>query len=98
MSSLLLDAQQITRRHGARTVLSAVVIRVADDARIGVIGPNGSGKSTLLRILAALERPDAGAVRCHATVGYLPQVAESATGGSKTVRETLVDHLGIAWA
>jgi ATPase subunit of ABC transporter with duplicated ATPase domains len=61
MSSLLLDAQQITRRHGARTVLSAVDIRVADDARIGLIGPNGSGKSTLLRILAAIE-PHAAAL------------------------------------
>jgi len=28
-----------------------------------VLGPNGSGKSTLLRVVAAVERPDAGRVR-----------------------------------
>jgi len=32
---------------------------------LAVIGPNGGGKSTLLRVLALLERPDAGAVRFH---------------------------------
>ena len=29
----------------------------------GLVGPAGAGKSTLLRILAALQRPDAGSVR-----------------------------------
>jgi ABC-type multidrug transport system ATPase subunit len=28
-----------------------------------LLGPNGSGKSTLFRILALLEKPDAGAVQ-----------------------------------
>ncbi|MCK5246392.1 ATP-binding cassette domain-containing protein, partial [Candidatus Bipolaricaulota bacterium] len=29
---------------------------------LGVIGPNGGGKTTLLRLMAALERPDEGAI------------------------------------
>ena len=65
MSSLLLNAQQITRRHGAHTVLDHVDIRIADDTRIGLVGPNGSGKSTLLRILAGLQPSDDETVRHH---------------------------------
>jgi ABC-type multidrug transport system ATPase subunit len=56
---------------------------------VGLLGPNGAGKSTLLRVLATLQRPDAGRVtftaddadivvlaapqRLRATLGYLPQ-------------------------
>ena len=69
MSTTLLEAAAITKRYGARTVLDAIDLRVGAGTRIGLIGPNGSGKSTLLRILAGLEPPDAGDVRCHGLVG-----------------------------
>src|SRR4051812_49516176 len=80
MPSTLLDARQIARHHGARTILDSVDVRVDAGSRLALIGPNGSGKSTLLRILAGLERPDAGTVRAYGTVGYLPQLASEATG------------------
>src|SRR5439155_22827586 len=35
---------------------------VATGSRTGLLGPSGSGKSTLLRVIAGLERPDAGSV------------------------------------
>ena len=77
MPSTLLEARQITRQFGARTVLDAVDLRVDAGSRIGLIGPNGSGKSTLLRILAGREAPDTGIVRRFVTVGYLPQLADA---------------------
>ena len=36
-------------------------------------GPNGAGKSTLLRIIAGLERADAGSATADGAIGYVPQ-------------------------
>jgi ATPase subunit of ABC transporter with duplicated ATPase domains len=92
--SALLDARGIARRHGGRSLLDDVDLRVDAGSRIGLIGPNGAGKSTLLRILAGEERPDAGVVRRHGTVAHLPQLADA--GGAATVRETILERIGVA--
>jgi ATPase subunit of ABC transporter with duplicated ATPase domains len=73
--SILLDARDVVRHHGPRTVLAGVDVRVHTTSKIGLIGPNGSGKTTLLRVLAGLEIPDGGHVARHGTVGHLPQLA-----------------------
>jgi ATPase subunit of ABC transporter with duplicated ATPase domains len=100
MPSTLLDARSIARHHGARTILDSVDVRVDAGSRLALIGPNGSGKSTLLRILAGLERPDAGTVRAYGTVGYLPQMASESeatgAGGPATVRGTILERIGVA--
>ncbi|MDW5593992.1 ATP-binding cassette domain-containing protein [Conexibacter stalactiti] len=98
MSSALLDAHQITRRHGARTVLDSIDLRVDAHSRIALVGPNGAGKSTLLRILAGLEQPDSGRVRATGTVGYLPQLASEPGEERATVRETILERIGVAGA
>jgi molybdopterin-binding protein len=46
---------------GAR-VLSVDEVEVRGGEILAVLGPNGAGKSTLLRVLAGLQRPDAGSV------------------------------------
>ncbi|HEY4277315.1 MAG TPA: ATP-binding cassette domain-containing protein [Conexibacter sp.] len=81
MSSALLDARNIVRRHGERTVLDEVNVRVDAGSRIALVGANGAGKSTLLRILAGVEEADGGIVARHGTVGYLPQMALEASPG-----------------
>jgi ATPase subunit of ABC transporter with duplicated ATPase domains len=93
MPSTLIDARGIVRRHGARAVLDSVDLRVHSGSRIGLIGPNGSGKSTLLRVLAGVEPHDGGRVVRRGVVGWLPQLAGS--GGTATVRETILERIGV---
>lgn len=52
----------VTFTQGGRShrALAGADFAVAPGAATGVIGPSGSGKTTLLRVLAGLQRPDAG--------------------------------------
>jgi sulfate/thiosulfate transport system ATP-binding protein len=51
-----------TRRFGDFTALDAVSVEIPSGSLTALLGPSGSGKSTLLRVIAGLERPDAGTV------------------------------------
>ena len=59
MSILVRNA---TRRFGDFTALDDVSVEIPSGSLTALLGPNGSGKSTLLRVIAGLERPDAGRV------------------------------------
>jgi ATPase subunit of ABC transporter with duplicated ATPase domains len=93
----LLEATNVSVRHGTRAVLEDVSLRVDAGSRIGLIGPNGSGKTTLLRVLAGLMAPDSGSVRRAGTVGYLPQLAQP-EGDDPGVRALLLERVGVAGA
>ncbi|MFC5721123.1 ABC transporter ATP-binding protein [Streptomyces gamaensis] len=58
----LLSLENVTVRFGGRTALDGVDLEVAEHERVCVLGPSGSGKSTLLRVVAGLQRVDAGRV------------------------------------
>jgi sulfate transport system ATP-binding protein len=51
-----------TRRFGDFTALDDVSVEIPSGSLTALLGPSGSGKSTLLRVIAGLERPDAGTV------------------------------------
>jgi sulfate/thiosulfate transport system ATP-binding protein len=51
-----------TRRFGDFTALDDVSVEIPSGSLTALLGPSGSGKSTLLRVIAGLERPDAGSV------------------------------------
>jgi sulfate/thiosulfate transport system ATP-binding protein len=55
-------ADEITKQFGSFTALHDVSIDVERGSLTALLGPSGSGKSTLLRVIAGLERPDAGRV------------------------------------
>jgi len=57
-----LAVEGVTVRFGGRSALAAVDLAVAAGEVLAVVGPSGAGKSTLLRVVAGLERLDAGRV------------------------------------
>jgi sulfate/thiosulfate transport system ATP-binding protein len=58
----MIKVSSVTKRFGAFLALDDVSIDVPDGSLTALLGPSGSGKSTLLRVIAGLERPDAGGV------------------------------------
>jgi sulfate transport system ATP-binding protein len=57
-----IEIRHVTKRFGSFLALDDISLEIPDGSLTAVLGPSGSGKSTLLRIVAGLERPDAGEV------------------------------------
>jgi len=92
-----LIARDIHKAHGAATILAGVSVTVAPGDVLGVVGPNGAGKSTLLRLLAGVDKPDAGDVRLTTgTAGYLPQEPDRRAG--ERLQDYLARRTGVAAA
>src|SRR5262249_8306791 len=56
----MIEAENLTKRLGGRTVVDDVSFRVEPGTVTGFLGPNGAGKTTTLRMLAGLSTPDTG--------------------------------------
>jgi ABC-2 type transport system ATP-binding protein len=55
-----IQAEDLTKRFGARTVVDRVCFAVQPGEIFGFLGPNGAGKTTTIGMLLGLVRPDAG--------------------------------------
>ena len=58
----MLELKNICKRYGPRVLADGVNLRVAPGEIVALLGASGSGKSSLLKIIAGLEKPDAGSV------------------------------------
>jgi sulfate transport system ATP-binding protein len=67
--------REISKSFGDFAALRDVSLEVPTGSLTALLGPSGSGKSTLLRVVAGLERPDAGEVLIAAedVTGEAPQ-------------------------
>ncbi|MDX1689776.1 MAG: ABC transporter ATP-binding protein [Acidimicrobiia bacterium] len=59
----MLVVHDVTVRFPEGAALADIGLEVPGGETLAVLGPSGSGKTTLLRVVAGLQRPDAGAVR-----------------------------------
>jgi iron(III) transport system ATP-binding protein len=64
----------VTKRFGSVLAVDAVDLEVARGEFVALLGPSGCGKTTLLRIVAGLERPDAGIVEVDGAIVDGPAV------------------------
>ncbi|WP_149587967.1 ABC transporter ATP-binding protein [Tabrizicola flagellatus] len=53
----------LSKSYGATRALKDVTMTIPDGAFVVLLGPTGAGKTTTLRLIAGLDRPDAGDVR-----------------------------------
>ena len=65
---LVIDAEDIHKSYGERTIIDNLSTRILRGDRVGIIGPNGAGKTTLLNILTGIDTPDEGRVKIGQTV------------------------------
>ncbi len=80
-----LEVQGIKKSYGKKNVLKNINLKAKSGECTGIIGANGCGKSTLLRIIAGVERAEAGEIlidgklvkrssaQLRELVGYIPQ-------------------------
>jgi ATPase subunit of ABC transporter with duplicated ATPase domains len=94
-TSAFIDVEQVSKRYRNQRVLSNVTLRLGPRQKGALVGSNGVGKSTLLRLIAGVERPNAGSVNMPSgvLVGYLPQ--EVAVRGEESVEAYLRRVTGI---
>jgi iron(III) transport system ATP-binding protein len=66
--------EQCRKQWGARVVFDGLSLEVPAGASVAVLGPSGAGKTTLLRMIAGLEKPDAGRILLRGDVVSGPGV------------------------
>ena len=65
----MIEVTGISKSFPGNPVLTDVDLAIADGEFFCLLGPSGCGKTTLLRIIAGLEKPDAGTVKVGAEGG-----------------------------
>jgi NitT/TauT family transport system ATP-binding protein len=78
---------------GGVAAIDGVDLDVEPGAFVALLGPSGCGKSTLLRVIAGLDRPDAGEVSLEAS----ERAPASAPGGRSPIAFVFQDPHLLPW-
>jgi len=90
LGDVVVEAERLRKGYGEQLLIDDLSFQLPPGGIVGVIGPNGAGKTTLFRMIAGLEKPDAGKLTLGQTVklAYVDQSRETLAGG-KTVWEEI---------
>ncbi|MCB5184986.1 ABC transporter ATP-binding protein [Methylobacillus gramineus] len=85
MTTITVEASDLTRKYGGRAAVSDVSFSLNKGEVLGFLGPNGAGKSTTMKMLTGNLAPSNGSVKicgidmiekpkdAKALIGYLPE-------------------------
>ncbi len=90
LGDVVVEATDLRKGYGDRLLIEDLGFALPAGGIVGVIGGNGAGKTTLFRMIAGLEKPDAGSLRLGQTVqlAYVDQ-SRDALDPEKTVWEEI---------
>jgi len=87
--AVVLRMRGIVKRYAAVAALQGVDFTLLRGEVMALLGENGAGKSTLVKILAGLERPDAGTIEINGQVIRLRTPTHSLQAGVAYVTQEL---------
>ena len=91
-SKTVINAENVTKRFGERTIIKNFTLRIQRGDRIGVVGANGAGKTTLLKLLTGELAPDEGEVTLGRTLkGVTIDQQRALMQPDRTVRQILAN-------
>ncbi len=75
----VIELKGVSKAFGDKLLIDNLDLSIPPGSIVGIIGPNGAGKSTLLKLIAGIDKPDAGAVNVGETVqlAYVEQMRDS---------------------
>ncbi len=93
LGDLVVEAEAMSKGYGDRLLIENLSFRMRPGSIVGIIGPNGAGKTTLFRMIAGMEKPDAGTLRVGDSVSlcYVDQMRP--LSDEKTVYQEISDGL-----
>jgi sulfate-transporting ATPase len=79
LGDLVIEAKNLRKSYGDRLLIDNLNFNLPAGGIVGIIGPNGAGKTTLFRMIAGMEKPDAGELRMGPSVklAYVDQSRQS---------------------
>lgn len=71
----MISVDGVAVEFGGESLFSDVSFVINEQDKIALMGKNGAGKSTLMKIIAGMQKPTRGNIRCpkEAVIAYLPQ-------------------------
>ena len=90
LGNQVIDLENVTKAFGEKLLFENLSVHIPAGAIVGIVGPNGAGKTTLFKMIAGIEKPDAGEIKIGSTVKavYVDQM-RTTLDENKTVYETL---------